>query len=291
MAVLFIAEVHGAPRLDLELVITGNQITANIYTIDGQGGTFSYSGGIDYSISAGGTGFTVNTGTFNVAYGSGVTLVSTATGTVGDGDLEITASCAGEGSCYSSGQSGRPYYDSSRSSDIDSGKITVDTTIAENYQSQVLAATWMATYVRTTPPSGLALSRDYLENPMTVSYTPGTGTFSTLVLGVRRTPTASDYIKWNVSNLTFSFPDDILLACYDEFQLDGLDFPNNTVYIYVRVETTEGNVYGTFDITVGGTAWGKNAGVWRRAVPYNLQPVKPCIMYTKIAEAWKRGNP
>lgn len=65
MAVLYINKVHGSPELDLKLDISEKSVTATLYSANNYGGNFAYPSGIDYSISAGGIGFSINTGSFS----------------------------------------------------------------------------------------------------------------------------------------------------------------------------------------------------------------------------------
>jgi hypothetical protein len=63
------------------------------------------------------------------------------------------------------------------------------------------------------------------------------------------------------------------------------------MYLDLTLKTDIGEDTKTFSIDVGGTAWINNGTAWTRAVPYQPNTQKPCIMYTNINGNWIRGNP
>ena len=182
MAVLYISKVHGSPELDLKLEISENFVTATLYSANNYGGNFAYPEGIIYSISAGGIGFSINTGRFS--YSTGGQVIKTESGTIGSGTLEVRTTCHGKGSCFDSDHIDVPLYNESKSSGIDTERLTIYP-ISSSYMSQVLNNTLLLTYAMSTPPSNLSLSRTYLESPMSVSFSLGSGAFQKILYGVR----------------------------------------------------------------------------------------------------------
>lgn len=289
MAILYIDKVHGAPELDLKLEINDKTVKATLYSANDYGGWFKYPDGLEYKISAGGVGFTFNTGEF--VYSKSGVVVKTASGKIGNGTLEVRSKCYGAGGCFKSSQSGKPSYNSSKSSDIDTTKLTVYS-IASSYVSTILNDTLICSYVMSVPPSNLSLDRTYLETPMSINYTIGSGTFNKIIYGIKVSETANPIFTEQTTNTLIVLNDTQLLNAYKGFQNSGIQFPNRKVYVYVEVQTESGNISGNFDVLVGGTAWVKNDNnTWIRAVPYKPNSNKPCIMYTKVNNEWKRGYP
>ena len=94
MAVLYINKVHGAPELDLKLDISGNSVTLALYSANDYGGNFGYPNGINYDISAGESGFSINTGSFS--YSTSGQVIKTVSGIIGTGTLEVRVTCLNE---------------------------------------------------------------------------------------------------------------------------------------------------------------------------------------------------
>lgn len=288
MAVLYINKVHGAPELDLKLDISGNSVTATLYSANDYGGSFGYPNGINYDISAGGSGFSINTGSFS--YSTSGQVIKTGSGTIGSGTLEVRTTCKGSGSCFDSDHINVPSYNSGKSSDIDTENLTVYP-ISSSYTTQLLNNTLILSYVMSTPPSNLSLSRTYLESSMTVSFSLGSGAFQKIIYGVKMSAERGTIFMSETKNSNIVLTDYQILTSYNEFKNADFSFPNSTAYMYIEVQTESGNISDNFDITVGGTGWVKNANSWNRCVPYKPDMGKPCIMYTNIGGAWKRGQP
>lgn len=288
MAVLYINKVHGSPELDLKLEISGNVVTATLYSANNYGGNFAYPEGIIYDISAGGIGFSINTGRFS--YSTSGQIIKTGSGTIGSGTLEIRTTCNGKGSCFDSDHGGLPSYNDSKSSGIDTDRLTVYP-VSSSYMSQILNNTLLLTYAMSTPPSNLSLSRTYLESPMAVSFSLGNGAFQKILYGVKTSAENSTIFVSETTNLNINLTDHEILTAYNGFINSGLNFPNDTACMYIEVQTESGNISDNFSITVGGTGWIKSGSTWNRCVPYKLDSGKPCVMYTNIGGIWKRGQP
>lgn len=288
MAVLYIDKVHGSPELDLKLDISGNSVTATLYSANNYGGNFGYPNGINYDISAGGVGFSINTGSFS--YSTSGQVIKTGSGTIGSGTLEVRTTCKGSGSCFDSDHINVPSYNSGKSSDIDTENLTVYP-ISSSYTTQLLNNTLILSYVMSTPPSNLSLSRTYLESSMTVSFSLGSGAFQKIIYGVKMSAESGTIFMSETKNSSIALTDYEILTSYNGFKNADFNFPNSTAYMYIEVQTESGNISDNFDITIGGTGWTKNANSWNRCVPYKPDIEKPCIMYTKIGGAWKRGQP
>ncbi len=288
MAILYIDKVHGSPELDLKLEISGNSVTATLYSANDYGGTFGYSNGIVYEISAGGVGFSINTGSFS--YSKSGTIVKTGSGKIGNGMLEVRVTCAGAGSCFRENQGSVPTYNESKSSAIEINNLNVYQ-IAPSFTSRVLENTLILSYEMPTPPSNLNLSRTYLETAMRVSYRLGSGAFKKIVYGVKINSTGDPIFTSSTTNTVINLSDMEILAAYSAFDEAGISYPNNKVWMYIELHTESGNISKNFDITVGGTGWIKNNNSWTLCVPYKTDAKKPCIMYTNIGGVWKRGGP
>lgn len=288
MAVLYIDRIHGSPELDLKLEISGNLVTATLYSANNYGGHFAYPNGIIYDISAGGVGFSVNTGKFS--YSTGGQVIKTGSGTIGPGTLEVRTTCTGRGSCFDPDHIGVPTYNEAKSSEINAANLTVYP-ISSSYMSKVLDNTLVLSYVMSTPPSNLNLSRTYLESPMTVSYTLGTGAFQKIVYGVKTSAQGSTIFMSETTNMDITLSDYELLTSYNGFINSGFNFPNSTAYMYIELQTESGNISSNFDITVGGTGWTKIGDAWNRCVPYKSDIGRPCVMYMNVGGVWKRGQP
>lgn len=288
MAVIYINKVHGSPELDLKLEISGNIVTATLYSANNYGGNFAYPEGIIYSISAGGVGFSINTGRFS--YSTGGQVIKTESGTIGSGTLEVRTTCHGKGSCFDSDHTDVPSYNESKSSDIDTNRLTVYS-VSSSYMSQLLNNVLILSYSMATPPSNLSLSRTYLESPMTVSFSLGSGAFQKILYGVKISAENSTIFMSETTNEEIILTDYEILTSYNGFINSGFNFPNSTAYMYIEIQTESGNIADNFSITVGGTGWIKSESTWNRCVPYKLDSGKPCIMYTNIGGIWKRGQP
>ncbi|MGN1043522.1 MAG: hypothetical protein ACI4PR_01800 [Acutalibacteraceae bacterium] len=288
MAVLYINKVHGSPELDLKLEISGNFVTATLYSANNYGGNFAYPNGINYDISARGIGFSINTGSFS--YSKSGQIIKTGSGTIGSGALEVRTTCQGKGSCFDSDHTNVPSYNSGKSSDVNTENLIVYP-ISPSYMSKVLDNTLILSYVMSTPPSNLNLSRTYLESPMFVSYTLGSGAFQKIIYGVKLSADSSTIFMSETTNLNINLTDHEILTAYNEFKSCGFNFPNSTAYMYIEIQTESGNISNNFSITIGGTSWIKNTNSWSRCVPYKPDVGKPCIMYTNIGGIWKRGQP
>lgn len=288
MAVLYINKVHGSPELDLKLEISGSSVTATLYSANNYGGNFAYPEGITYEISAGEIGFSINTGRFS--YSTSGQVIKTGSGTIGSGTLEIRTTCNGKGSCFDSDHGGLPSYNDSKSSGIDTERLIVYP-VSSSYMSQILNNTLLLTYAMSIPPSNLSLNRTYLESPMTVSFSLGSGAFQKVLYGVKASAGSSTIFMSETTNLNINLTDHEILTAYNGFKDSGFNFPNSTAYMYIEVQTESGNISDNFSITVGGTGWIKSGSTWNRCVPYKLDSGKPCVMYTNIGGIWKRGQP
>lgn len=288
MAVLYINKVHGSPELDLKLEISGSSVTATLYSANNYGGNFAYPEGITYEISAGEIGFSINTGRFS--YSTSGQVIKTGSGTIGSGTLEVRTTCKGKGSCFDSDHGGFPSYNGSKSSDIDTERLTVYP-VSSSYMSQILNNTLLLTYAMSTPPSNLSLNRIYLESPMTVSFLLGSGAFQKIVYGVKESAESSTIFISETTSTHIALTDSEILTSYNGFKSSGFNFPNSTACMYIEVQTESGNISDNFNITVGGTGWIKSGSTWNRCVPYKPDTNKPCVMYTNIGGAWKRGQP
>ena len=288
MAILYINKVHGSPELDLKLEISGSFVTATLYSANNYGGNFGYPNGINYDISAGGIGFSINTGRFS--YSTSGQVIKTGSGTIGSGMLEVRTTCKGSGSCFDSDHTGVPSYNESKSSGIDTKCLTVYP-VSSSYMSKVLNNTLILTYAMSTPPSNLSLSRTYLESPMAVSFSLGSGAFQKIIYGVKMIADSSTIFMSETTNLNLSLTDHEILTAYNAFKNSGFNFPNSMAYMYIEVQTESGNISDNFSITVGGTGWIKSGSTWNRCVPYKSDAGKPCIIYMNVGGAWKRGQP
>ncbi len=288
MAILYIDKVHGSPELDLKLEISGNSVTATLYSANDYGGTFGYPNGIVYEISAGDVGFSINTGSFS--YSENGTVIKTGSGEIGNGTLEVRVTCAGTGSCFRENQGNVPTYNESKSSGIETNNLHVYQ-IAPSFTSRVLENTLILSYEMSTVPSNLDLSRTYLESAMRVSYTLISGEFKEIIYGVKVNPTSDLIFTSTTTNTVINLLDNEILTAYSAFDEAGISYPNNKVWMYIELHTESGNISKNFEITVGGTGWIKNNNSWIRCVPYKTDAKKPCIMYTNIGGVWKRGGP
>ncbi len=280
--------LHGSLELDLKFEISGNIVTATLYSANNYGGNFAYPEGIIYSISAGGVGFSINTGRFS--YSTGGQVVKTESGTIGSGTLEVRTTCHGKGSCFDPDHTGVPSYNESKSSGINTDRLTVYS-ISSSYVSQLLNNVLILSYSMATPPSNLSLSRTYLENPMTVSFSLGRGAFQKILYGVKASAGSNTIFMSETTNLNINLTDHEILTAYNGFINSGSNFPNSTACMYIEVQTESSNISDNFNITVGGAGWIKSGSTWNRCVPYKLDSGKPCIMYTNIGGIWKRGQP
>lgn len=288
MAVLYINKVHGSPELDLKLEILGSSVTAMLYSANNYGGNFAYPNGINYDISAGGVGFSINTGRFS--YSTSGQVIKTGSGTIGSGTLEVKTTCQGKGSCFDLDHIGVPSYNESKSSDINTDNLTIYP-ISSSYTGKLLDNTLILSYGMSTPPSNLSLIRTYLESPMAVSFSLGSGAFQKTLYGVKTSAENSTIFVSETTNLNINLTDHELLTAYNGFKSSGFNFPNSAAYMYIEVQTESGNISDNFSITVGGTGWIKSGSAWNRCVPYKLDSGKPCIMYMNIGGVWKRGQP
>jgi len=289
MATLYINKVHGLPDLDLELTISGTSVTAKLYSANNAGGYFEYEAGIEYSIYAGGTGFTINSGAFS--YTTSGELIKEQSGTIGTGSLTVRCTCYGGGSpCFSASDTSQPTYNSDRSSGIDVSNLTV-IHVSDSYMSSHMTDILLLTYVLSVSPSGLSFSGAYLEKSMSASFTLGSGTFQSFTVKPKATSSGSVIATYSKNYEGWTFSDTELLEMYNDVQTAEVDFPNSNIYLELTVTTTDGSITDTFAIAVGGTSWINDAGAWKRTVPYQKETQKPCIMYMKINDVWERGNP
>ena len=288
MVVLYINKVHGSPELDLKLDISGNSVTATLYSANNYGGTFAYPSGIDYKISAGGIGFSINTGIFS--YSKSGQIIKTGSGTIGSGTLEVRTTCQGKGSCFESDHINVPSYNPGKSSDVNPENLIVYP-ISSSYTIQLLNNTLILSYVMSTPPNNLYLNRTYLESPMSVGFSLGSGAFQKIIYGVKTSADSSTIFMSETVNSNIVLTDSEILTSYNGFKNAGFSFPNSTAYMYIEVQTESGNISNNFSITIGGTSWIKRKNSWQRCVPYKSNLKKPCVMYTNIKEVWERGQP
>jgi hypothetical protein len=289
MSILYINKAHGLPDLDLELTISGTSVTAKLYSANNAGGYFTYEAGIEYAIYAGGTGFTINTGAFS--YTTSGELIKEQSGTIGTGNLTVTCTCNGGGSaCFGSSDTSQPTYNSDKSSGIIISKLIVNQ-VSASYMSALMSDTLLLTYSMSESPSDLDFTGTYLERSMSASFTAGSGTFQSFTVKPKATSTGSVIATYSKDYTGWTFSDTELLAIYAGAQSAEVSFPNANIYLELTVTTADGFVTGTFPIEVGGTGWVNDAGTWKRTVPYQPSTQEPCIMYMKINDTWKRGNP
>ncbi len=287
MATLYIDYIHGEPELDLKLEINGNNITASYISHNDYGGYFN-SGDISANISAGGTGFTLNSGTFSFDT-SGIIIANTS-GTVGNGIITVALTCTGTGSgCYDSATLRYPAYNYSKS-DISVSKITISN-VGPDYQDKHLDNTTIITINIDTPPSNLSFSGTYIEKTMSSSWDVGTGDFVSFTVKPKATQQGEAIATYNKNYGNWTFSDSEILTIYNYLHINNISFPNNTIYLELTVTTTAGSISDIFPIEVGGTSYVKSNGIWEKSVPYKTDINKPCIMYTKINDVWKRGIP
>lgn len=288
MSVLYINKVHGSPELDLKLDISEKSVTATLYSANNYGGNFAYPSGIDYSISAGGIGFSINTGSFS--YSKSGQIIKTASGTIGSGTLEVRTTCQGKGSCFDSDHVNVPSYNSDKSNDINTEQLIVYP-ISSSYTNKLLNNTLVLSYVMSKPPSNLYLNRTYLESPMEVGFSLGSGAFQKIIYGVKTSADSSTIFMSETVNSNIVLTDSEILTSYNGFKDVGFSFPSSTAYMYIEIQTKSGNISDNFSITVGGTGWIKNGNTWNRCVPYKSNIGKACVMYMNIGGVWKRGQP
>ena len=288
MAVLYVNKVHGSPELDLKLEISDGYVTATVYSANDYGGSFGYPSGIIYNISAGGTGFSINTGSFS--YSTSGKVMTSGAGQIGSGTLEVRTTCTGAGSCFDPDHASLPSYNGEKSSGINTDNLTVYA-VSSSYMSRVLDNTLLLSYKMSVPPSNLNLERTYLECPMKVSYTLGTGAFKKIIYKVKTSTESGAVFTSDTTSKNISLSDSAILSSYNGFKNSGFSFPNSTAYMYIEVQTESGNISNNFSITVGGTSCVKVGNTWKRSVPYKVSNGKPCIMYMKIGGNWERGQP
>ena len=112
-----------------------------------------------------------------------------------------------------------------------------------------------------------------------------------IIYGVKMSADSSTIFTSETKNSNIVLTDYEILTSYNGFKNTDFNFPNSTAYMYIEVQTESGNISDNFIITVGGTGWVKSGSTWNRCVQYKLDLGKPCIMYTNIGGAWKRGQP
>lgn len=289
MSILYINKAHGLPDLDLELTISGTSVTAKLYSANNAGGYFTYEAGIEYAIYAGGTGFTINSGAFS--YTTSGELIKEQSGTIGTGTLTVTCTCNGGGSpCFGASDTSQPTYNSDKSSGIKVNKLVIDH-VSDSYMSDHMSGTLLLSYSMSESPSNLSFTGTYLERPMSASFIAGSGAFQSFTVKPKATSTGSVIATYSKDYTGWTFSDTELLEIYTGAQSAGVSFPNANIYLELTATTADGFVTGTFPIEVGGTGWVNDAGTWKRTVPYQPETSKPCIMYMKINDTWKRGNP
>ena len=287
MPTLYINKIHGLPDLDLKLEINGTNVIATLYSANDYGGHFGYPAGIEYYISAGGTGFSINSGAFS--YTTSGEIIKAQSDTIGTGSLTVTGTClGGDPGCFSSDDTGNPSYNAGQSSGIDASKLTVYA-VADQYLNTLLNGTLIVEYAGlSTPPSFLGFTGDYIENPMSASIDLGTGTFQSFQVKPKATSSGSVIATYSKTYSNWTFSDTELLTIYEGC---GGGSGEQPIYLELTVTTTDGTITATYPIKIGGTGWINN-GTWKRTVPYVKGLNKPCVMYTKInANTWKRGNP
>lgn len=288
MVVLYINEIHGLPDLDLKLEIDGENVTATLYSANPAGGYFSYESGIEYAISAGGIGFSINTGAFS--YDTSGEVIKTQSGAIGTGTLFVIGNCfGGTPGCFSSDDTGSPAYNSSNSAGIDTNKLTVNH-VADQYLDTNLNGTVIVEYTGlSTPPSFLGFTGDYIENSMSANIDLGTGTFQYFEVKPKATSSGPVIATYDKSYSNWTFTDTELLTIY---QGCGGGSGEQQIYLELTITTTDGATTETYPIKIGGTSWINN-GSWKRTVPYtNISGTnKPCVMYTNINNIWRRGTP
>lgn len=288
MAVLYINKIHGLPDLDLQLEINGTNVTATLYSANDLGGYFNYPAGIEYAVSAGGTGFTINSGAFS--YSTSGEIIKVQSGTIGTGNLTVTGTCLGsDPGCFSSDDTGNPLYNSGKSSDIDASKLTVYS-VADSYLATNLDETLIVEYTGlSTPPSFLGFTGDYIENPMSASVSLGTGTFQSFSVKPKATSGGEIIITFSKDYTGWTFTDRQLLMTYQGCDGGSGEQP---IYLELTITTTDGSATNTYPIKIGGTSW-TNTGSWERTVPYTntYSANRPCVMYTNVGGTWERGYP
>lgn len=287
MAVLYINKIHGLPDLDLKLEINGTNVTATLYSANNSGGYFNYPDGIEYTISTGGTGFTINSGAFS--YDTSGEVIKVQSGIIGAGTLTVTGTCLdGTPGCFSSDDVGEPSYSSSKSSDIDPDKLTVYS-VAESYEDTNLNSTLLVEYTGlSTPPSFLEFTGDYIENEMNANIDLGTGTFQSFEVKPKATSEGEIIATYSKNYSNWIFSDTELLIIYQGCNGGSGE---QQIYLELTITTTDGSATNTYPIKTGGTSWANN-DIWKRTVPYtNISGTdKPCIMYTNIDGTWEREN-
>lgn len=288
MSTLYLNKVHGLPDLDLKLDIDGKNIAATVYSANDYGGTFGYPNGIEYNISAGGRGFTVNTGSFS--YTTSGEVIKTGSGMVGNGDLMVTTTCYGtdDEGCFGPNEPNMPTLNTSKSQDIPIDKIPVFG-VSQHYVSSHVANTLIMLWAGfgSTPPSFLDFSGDYIENPMSADIDLGSGTFKSFTVSPKASQSGSLIATYDKNYSGWTFTDTELLTIY---QGSGGGSGEQEIYLELAVNTTDGSAQASYPIKIGGTSWVNN-GLWKRTVPYIEGLNKPCVLYTNINGLWQRGNP
>ena len=265
LARLYLDKVHGLPDLDLQLDIDGKNITAKIYSANDYGGSFGYPAGIEYTISAGGQGFTVNTESFS--YSSSGQLIAQNSGTVGNGDLKVYTTCYGSDSegCFGINEPYYPQLNTSKSQGINPSEVTVYG-ISQNYTinhvTDTLLMVWTGFSV--ISPSFSSFTGDYIENQMKASINLGTGTFQSFAVKPKSTQTGSTIASYSKNYSSWTFTDTELLTIYQGCSGGSGE---QQIYLELTVTTSDGFATATYSIKIGGTSWTHN-GAWKRTVPY-----------------------